>query len=66
MISRAVISMSEACPCAPPSGWWIITREWGSAERLPLAPAVSSTAPIEAASPVQMVATSELTSCIVS
>ena len=41
-------------------------QEWGSAESLPLAPAVSSTAPIEAASPVQMVATSELTSCIVS
>ena len=48
--------MSEAWPCAPPSGWWIITREWGSAERLPRAPAVSSTAPIEAASPVLLTA----------
>ena len=53
-------------PCAPPSGWWIITRECGSAERLPAVPAVSSTAPIEAASPVQIVATSQFTSCIVS
>ena len=44
----------------------VASERGGSAERLPLAPAVSSTAPIEAARPVQMVATSELTSCIVS
>lgn len=30
-ISRAWMSMSVAWPCAPPSGWWIITREFGSA-----------------------------------
>ena len=24
MISRAVISMSVAWPCAPPEGWWIM------------------------------------------
>ena len=58
--------MSEACPSTPPSGWWIITRECGSAERFPLAPAVSKTAPMLAASPVQIVATSELINCIVS
>src|SRR5690606_10297866 len=26
IISRAVISISLACPCAPPIGWCIITR----------------------------------------
>ena len=31
--------MSDACPCAPPEGWWIITRAFGSAKRLPFAPA---------------------------
>src|SRR5690606_31054117 len=30
-ISRAWISMSVAWPWKPPSGWWIITREFGSA-----------------------------------
>ena len=36
--------MSVAWPCVPPSGWWIMIREFGSAERLPFAPAASSTA----------------------
>src|SRR5690606_41105710 len=30
-ISRAWISMSVAWPWKPPRGWWIITREFGSA-----------------------------------
>ncbi len=41
-------------------------RELGSACRLPGAPAVSSTAPIEAHWPMQYVATSQATNCIVS
>ena len=38
--------MSVACPCTPPSGWWIMMRACGSAKRLPLAPAASSSAPM--------------------
>src|SRR3712207_9502658 len=43
------LSLHDALPisCTPPSGWCIITRLWGSAERLPSAPATSSTAAIE-------------------
>jgi hypothetical protein len=41
--------MSDAWPRKPPSGWWIITREFGKANRLPSAPAASSTAPMLAA-----------------
>ena len=66
MISRAVISISEACPWAPPIGWWIMIRECCKAERLPFVPAVISTAPMDAAIPVQMVATSHCMYCIVS
>ena len=58
--------MSEAWPWKPPSGWWIITRELGSAKRLPLAPAQSRKAPIEAAWPMHSVDTSGLTNCMVS
>ena len=62
----AWISMSEAWPWNPPSGWWIITDEFGSAKRLPLAPAASRNAPIEAAMPTHSVETSGLMNCIVS
>ncbi len=65
-ISRAAMRMSLAWPCAPPSGWWIRTRECGSAARLPLVPAHRRTEPMEAAMPVQTVATSGWTICIVS
>ena len=41
-------------------------RAWGSAKRLPLAPATSSSAPIEAAWPMQMVEMPGLTYCMVS
>ena len=54
----------------PPSpcthGWWIRMREFGSEYRLPLAPAVSSTAATDAAWPMQYVCTSGLMNCIVS
>ena len=49
--SRAQISMSTDCPCAPPWGWWMRMREWGRVKRLPGAPAASSTAAAEAAWP---------------
>ena len=48
------------------SGWWIRMREFGSEKRLPLAPAASSTAAIDAACPMQYVGTSGLMNCIVS
>ncbi len=58
--------MSVAWPCTPPSGWWIMIRACGKAKRLPFVPAVSSSAPIEAAWPMQMVEMAGLTYCIVS
>ncbi|MCY1378211.1 hypothetical protein D9M69_658260 [compost metagenome] len=58
--------MSVAWPWKPPSGWWIITREFGSAYRLPFAPDASSSAPMLAAWPTQMVLTSGLMYCMVS
>ena len=58
--------MSVAWPCAPPDGWWIMTREFGSAKRLPLAPAASRNAPMLAAMPMHSVETSGLMNCIVS
>ncbi len=41
-------------------------RAWGSAKRLPAAPAQSRNCPIEAARPMQMVATSGAMNCMVS
>lgn len=41
-------------------------RAWGSAKRLPFPPAASSSAPIEAAWPMQMVEMAGFTYCIVS
>ena len=61
------MSMSVACPASPCiSGWWITMREFGSENRLPFAPAASSTAAIDAACPMQIVCTSGLMNCIVS
>src|SRR5207249_3106809 len=65
-ISLAWMSMSVACPCTPPSGWWIMIRACGSANRLPRAPAQSRRAPIDAAWPIQMVEIDGFTYCIVS
>src|SRR5216683_2538470 len=53
-ISRAWISISVAWPWAPPEGWCTMTRALGSATRLPLAPAVNRSEPIEAARPVDV------------
>ena len=58
--------MSAAVPSNPPAAWWIMIVAFGSAKRLPLAPPPSSTAPIDAAIPTQVVATSGWISCIVS
>ena len=52
--------MSDAVPCAPPDGWWIMMRECGSAERLPLRPPASRNDPMLAAMPMQIVFTGEL------
>ena len=37
----AAIEISEVCPPAPPLGWWIMTRLFGRAYRLPGVPAAS-------------------------
>ena len=64
--SRRWIEISSAVPCIPAKGWWIMILELGSENRLPSAPAVNKTAPIDAAWPMQYVATSQETNCIVS
>jgi hypothetical protein len=53
------ISMSTACPLAPPRGWWIMMRELGMLYLLPFLPAPKRNAPIEAARPKQYVDTSD-------
>ena len=58
--------MSVACPWAPPEGWWIMIRALGSANRLPLSPAISSSEPAEAAWPNTRVEISGRTYCMVS
>lgn len=55
--TTALTLMSSAWPWAPPIGWWIMTRELGSAMRWPLDPAASRKEAIEAASPTLMVTT---------
>ena len=47
-------------------GWWIMIREFGNTERFPGVPAASNHAAIEAACPIQMVAISGRTYCMVS
>ena len=51
--SLAWIMMSSAVPSMPASGWWIMIRELGSGVALALGAGGSSTAPIEAAWPMQ-------------
>ena len=58
--------MSTDWPCTPPWGWWISTRAFGSAVRMPGAPAASSTAAADAAWPTQVVATGGCRNVIVS
>ena len=63
MISFAWISMSTACPLAPPRGWWIMILEFGMLDLFPLAPAPRMKAPMDAASPKQQVWMSALHIC---
>jgi hypothetical protein len=65
-ICSACMIISVACHSTPPNGWCIIISLFGRANLFQGAPAVKRTAPIEAASPTQTVATSHLTYCIVS
>ena len=65
-VSRTWISMSTDWPCIPPCGWWSSTRAFGSAVRMPGAPAASSTPAAEAAWPTHVVATGGRMNCIVS
>ena len=58
--------MSVDWPSKPADGWWMSCRELGSAMRLPGAPPVSRSEPMDMAMPTQIVATSGLTNCIVS
>ena len=58
--------MSVDWPSKPADGWWMRMRLLGSDMRLPAAPAVSSSEPIDIAMPMHIVATSGLTNCIVS
>jgi hypothetical protein len=60
------MSASGALPRNPPEPWWTMIRLFGSAYRLPLAPAASSTAAIDAAIPMQIVETGARTYCMVS
>ncbi len=68
MISAAWISMSDAWPPldSPVAGWWMSTRAFGSARRLPGAPPASRTAAADAAWPRQTVWICGETYCIVS
>ena len=58
--------MSVDWPSNPADGWWIRIRLLGSEKRLPLAPPVSSSEPIDIAIPTQIVEMSGLMNCIVS
>ena len=59
--------MSDAVPPPPAcDGWWIMMRECGSAERLPLRPPASRNEPMLAARPMQIVFTGDFMNCIVS
>ena len=58
--------MSDTDPSAPPHGWWIIMREYVSANRRPLVPPARMIAPALAASPTQIVDTGARMYCIVS
>jgi len=55
---------ARAWPEAPPRGWWIMMRALGMEYRLPLVPAPSRKAPMDAASPKQYVWTSHRHICV--
>jgi hypothetical protein len=58
--------MSVAWPWKPPEGWCSMILELGSAKRMSLCPAASSSEPIEAAWPMHNVDTAGRTNCMVS
>ena len=58
--------MSVAWPWKPPDGWCTMIRLFGSEKRMPLAPAVRSSDPAEAACPTQSVETGGRMYCMVS
>ena len=64
--SSAWRSMSEALPWKPPEGWWTMMRALGREIRGPGSPAISRNEPMEAAKPMQVVATGLLMYCMVS
>jgi hypothetical protein len=64
--SLAWIWMSAGVPRKPAEPWWIITFEFGRAVRLPAAPPERIIAAADMPMPMQTVATSGLTHCIVS
>lgn len=64
--SAAAAAGPLTSPCDPPRGWWIMMREFGSDLRLPLVPAESRKAPMDAAMPKHTVFTSHGMYCIVS
>ena len=66
IISRIWISTSGVLPRKPPDPWWIMIRRSAARSACPVAPAASSTAPIEAAWPMQIVLTGAFRYCIVS
>lgn len=65
-ISFAWMAMSLAWPEYPPETWWTMMRLCGSTKRWPGAPPHSSSEPIDAAWPRQMVVTGDRMYCIVS
>jgi hypothetical protein len=53
-------------PFEAPQSWWMRIFAFGSAIRLPFAPAASRSAPSDIAIPTEIVAIAGLTNCIVS
>src|ERR1051325_4248017 len=56
--------MSDTCPPTWPYGWWIITFEFGRANRLPFVPAARRMAAPLAARPMQYVLIEHSTNCM--
>ena len=65
-ICAASTLMSSAWPWAPPMGWWIMTRLFGSANLDPFVPPQSKKEAIDALRPTLIVTTRDLMWFIVS